>query len=52
MPTSSEAEELAGTLEGLLDELAEDDLEVHQLYRQAMECELAFFSAPFDERTG
>jgi len=47
--SSSEAEELAGTLEGLLDELAEDDPEVHRLYRQAMECELAFFAAPFDE---
>lgn len=50
--SSPEAEELAGTLEGLLDELAEDVPEVHELYRRAMECELAFFSAPFDERTG
>jgi len=47
--SSSEAEELAGTLETMLDELAEDDPEVHRLYRQAMECELAFFAAPFDE---
>ncbi len=47
--SSPEAEELAGTLEGLLDELAEDDPEVHRLYRQAMECELAFFAAPFDD---
>jgi len=44
-----EAEELAGTLEGLLDEVAEDEAEIHRLYRQAMECELAFFAAPFDE---
>ena len=50
--SSPEAEELAGTLEGLLDELAEDDLEVHELYRKAMECELAFFAAAFDGRTG
>jgi thiaminase/transcriptional activator TenA len=50
--SSPEAEELAGTLEGLLDEHAEDGPEVHELYRRAMECELAFFSAPFDERIG
>ena len=47
--SSPEAEELAGTLERMLDELAEDDSEVHRLYRQAMECELAFFAAPFDD---
>ena len=47
--SSPEAEELAGTLETMLDELAEDDPEVHRLYRRAMECELAFFAAPFDE---
>ena len=46
--SSPEAEELAGTLETLLDELAKDDPEVHRLYRRAMECELAFFAAPFD----
>jgi len=44
-----EAEELAGALEGLLDELAEDAPEIHRLYRRAMECELAFFAAPFDD---
>lgn len=44
-----DAEELAGTLELLLDELAEDSPEVHELYRRAMECELAFFAAPFDD---
>lgn len=43
-----EAAELAGTLEGLLDELAKDGPEIHRLYRRAMECELAFFAAPFD----
>jgi thiaminase/transcriptional activator TenA len=48
--SSPEAEELAGTLEALLDELAEDSPEVHELYRRAMQCELAFFAAPFDER--
>jgi len=47
--SSPEAEELAATLERLLDELAEDDAEVHGLYRRAMECELAFFAAPFDQ---
>ena len=46
--SSPEAQELAVTLEGLLDELAEEGPEVHRLYRQAMECELAFFAAPFD----
>jgi thiaminase/transcriptional activator TenA len=46
--SSPEAEELAGTLETMLDELAEDGPEVHRLYRRAMECELAFFAAPFD----
>lgn len=50
--SSPEAEELAGTLEGLLDDHAADDREVHELYRRAMECELAFFAAPFDERPG
>jgi thiaminase (transcriptional activator TenA) len=47
--SSPEADELAGTLEGLLDELAEDAPEIHRLYRRAMECELAFFAAPFDD---
>jgi thiaminase/transcriptional activator TenA len=47
--SSPEAEALAGTLEGMLDELAEDSPEVHRLYRRAMECELAFFAAPFDD---
>ena len=47
--SSPEAEELAGTLETMLDELAEDEPEVHRLYRRAMECELAFFAAPFDD---
>lgn len=37
--------ELAARLEGLLDELAEDDPEIHRLYRRAMEAELAFFDA-------
>jgi thiaminase/transcriptional activator TenA len=46
--SSPAAEELAGTLETMLDELAEDGPEVHRLYRRAMECELAFFAAPFD----
>jgi len=47
--SSPEAEALAGTLEGMLDELTEDSPEVRRLYRRAMECELAFFAAPFDE---
>lgn len=42
-------EELATTLETLLDELAEDGEEAGRLYRRAMECELAFFDASFDE---
>ena len=41
--------ELAERLDGLLDELAEDVPEVHQIYRRAMECELAFFDAAYDE---
>jgi thiaminase/transcriptional activator TenA len=38
-------EELAVTLEGLLDRYAEDGLVVRSAYRRAMQLELAFFSA-------
>jgi thiaminase/transcriptional activator TenA len=41
-------EQLAATMEGLLDELTRPGPEASRLYRRAMECELAFFDAPFD----
>ncbi len=39
-------EGLAVELESLLDELATPTARTHSVYRYAMECELAFFSAP------
>lgn len=47
--SGAEMEELAATLEGLLDELTTPGVETSRLYRCAMESELAFFSAPFED---
>lgn len=43
---SAEFEQLAHTLETLLDAYAEDAPAVGDAYRYALECELAFFAAP------
>jgi thiaminase/transcriptional activator TenA len=39
---------VAADVETLLDTLAEDEPVVHDAYRYAMQCELAFFSAPLE----
>lgn len=39
---------LTGELESLLDEVADDEPKIHDAYRYAMTCELAFFSAPLE----
>ncbi len=44
---ATEFEELATTLEALLDRYAEDTPEVHRSYQRAIELELAFFDAHF-----
>lgn len=48
--SGDEMTELAGRLEKLLDELADDTAEVHRLYRRAMECEVGFFDAVYGDR--
>lgn len=48
---SSEAVGALGLkLEALLDRVAQDTPSIRDAYRYAMECELAFFSAPLEER--
>ena len=49
--SAPEMEELAATLEGMLDRFAADEPETEQLYRRAMEHELAFFDAPLEGLT-
>ncbi|MBN1512833.1 MAG: TenA family protein [Phycisphaerae bacterium] len=40
---------VASDVESLLDALADDQPAVHDAYRYAMQCELAFFSAPMED---
>jgi thiaminase/transcriptional activator TenA len=47
--SSDELENLAADLERLLDECAEGSPAVRDAYRYALQCEVDFFSAPFDE---
>jgi thiaminase/transcriptional activator TenA len=47
--SSEETDRLAAEIEQLLDELAEDGPEVRSAYRHALQCELDFFSAPFED---
>ena len=47
----AQMESLAAELEGLVDEFADDSPAIHELYRCAMEHELAFFSAAYSGPT-
>jgi thiaminase/transcriptional activator TenA len=46
--SSPDFADLAATIEGLLDTLAEDAPAAHDAYRYALQCELDFFSAPLE----
>ncbi len=46
--SGDEFEALAAELEALLDALAQDTPEVRDAYRYAMQCELQFFTAPWE----
>lgn len=46
--SAQEMEDLAATLEGMLDRFAADRPEIGRIYRRAMEHELAFFDAPLE----
>jgi thiaminase/transcriptional activator TenA len=46
---SDVVEELAAELEAVLDSCAKDGPEVRDAYRHALQCEVDFFSAPFED---
>lgn len=48
--SSDEVEALAVEIEEVLDRCAVDSAEVRHAYRHALECEVEFFSAPFEDR--
>lgn len=49
--SSDGVEALAAELEGVLDSCAEDGPGIRDAYRYALECEIEFFSAPFEDAT-